>query len=59
MHRTDAHGTGLPLTSYRHGIEHVTRRLDRAGFDVHATAQRAPELEHESTGQAFVFARRR
>ncbi len=59
VHRTDAHGTGLPLTSYRHGIEDVTRRLDRAGFEVHATAQRAPELEHESIMQAFVIARRR
>lgn len=59
VHRTDAHGTGLPLTSYRHKIEDVTRRLDRAGFEVHATAQRAPELEHESTMQAFVIACRR
>jgi SAM-dependent methyltransferase len=42
VHRMDAHGTGLPLTSYRHGVNHVTRGLEEAGFDVHATAQRRP-----------------
>jgi SAM-dependent methyltransferase len=59
VHRTDAHGTSLPLTSYRHGIEDLTRRLDEAGFEVYTTAQRGPELDHESTVQAFVIARRR
>ncbi len=57
-HRADAHESGLPLTSYRHGIADLTRRLGEAGFEVHASAQRAPELEHESTPQAFVIARR-
>jgi ubiquinone/menaquinone biosynthesis C-methylase UbiE len=57
VHRPDAHGTGLALTSYRHGTEDVARRLQSAGFVVHATARRAPELVHESTPQAFVFAR--
>lgn len=58
-HRTDAHGTTLPLTSYWHGREDLSRRLDEAGFEVHATAQRVPELDHESTPQAFVIARSR
>lgn len=57
--RSDAYGTGLPLTSYRHGVADVTRRLETTGFDVHATTERVPELAHETTPQAFVLARRR
>lgn len=57
VRRPDAFGTGRALTSHRHGVEDVTRRLRTAGFDVHATARRAAELAHESTPQAFVFAR--
>ena len=56
VHQADAHGTGLPLTSYRHGLDDVAGRLDMVGFEVHATAQRGPELVHESTPQAFVIA---
>lgn len=56
-HRTNAHGTGLPLTIYRHGLGDLTRRLEKAGFTVHATAERKPELDHESTSQGFVIAR--
>ena len=51
----DAHGTGLPLTSYRHGLRDVSGRLERLGFVVHATAERNKELDHETTSQAFVF----
>lgn len=58
MHRPDAHGTGMPLTSYRHGLADVARRLETAGFEVRASAERAPELDHETTAQAFIFARR-
>jgi ubiquinone/menaquinone biosynthesis C-methylase UbiE len=58
VHRTAVHGTNLSLTSYRHGLDDVTRRLEEAGLKVHATAQREPELDHESTPQAFVIARR-
>ena len=58
VHRPDAHGTGLALTSYRHAVEHVAGRLQSAGFDVHAAATREAELAHESTPQAFLFARR-
>lgn len=56
-----AHGTALPLTSYRHDPSDVTRRLSAAGLEVRTTAVREPEpeLEHESTPQAFLLARRR
>jgi ubiquinone/menaquinone biosynthesis C-methylase UbiE len=57
MLRPDAHGTKLTLTSYHHDLADVTRRLERAAFDVHATAVREPEFDHESTPQAFVIAR--
>ena len=57
--RSDAYGTGLPLTSYRHGVADVVRRMETAGFEWHATAERAPEFAHETTQQAFVLARRR
>ena len=56
--RTDAHGTGLPLTSIRHGVGVVTSRLEDAGLSVRATALREPEFEHETTPQAFVIGRR-
>jgi SAM-dependent methyltransferase len=57
-HRADAHGTGLELTVYRHRPGDLTRRLEGARLVVHATAERAPELDHESTPQGFVIARR-
>jgi ubiquinone/menaquinone biosynthesis C-methylase UbiE len=55
--RTDVHGTALSLTSFRHRLEDVTRRLEDAGLSVRATALRQPEFEHETTPQAFVIAR--
>ncbi len=58
QHREDALGTGLPLTNYLHECDGVTQRLNRIGFEVHITAQRAPSFEHETTPQAFVIARR-
>lgn len=57
-HRRNARGTGLALTVYRHAVEDVTRRLTSVGLVVHATVRRAAELDHETTPQAFVFARR-
>lgn len=57
LHRTDAFGSGLPLTSYRHAPDDVVRSLVAAGFAVHARAVREPELDHESTPQAFIIAR--
>jgi SAM-dependent methyltransferase len=59
VHRPDAHGTGLPLSSHRHRIGELTYRLEAAGFAVHATAERAADLAHETGSQAFVIARRR
>jgi ubiquinone/menaquinone biosynthesis C-methylase UbiE len=55
--RTDAHGTALPLTSFRHSLSDVTGRLEDAELSVRATAVREPEFDHETTPQAFVIAR--
>ena len=57
VHRTNAYDTGLTLTSYRHSTDEVARQLTAAGLRVHARAVREPELPHESTRQAFLFAR--
>lgn len=57
--RNDAHGTGMSLTSYRHDTDFVSQRLRAAGFEVHASTQRAPALGHETGPQAFIIARRR
>ena len=58
VHVTDAHGTTLSLTSYRHSLGDVTRELGHTGFAMYATALREPELEHERTPQSFVIARK-
>ncbi len=55
--RPDAHGTGLPLTSYRHAVDDVARRLAAAGLEVRSCAHRKAELPHESSPQAFLIAR--
>ena len=57
VHRADAYGTGLPLTSYRHSPDEVARQLTAAGLSVHARAVREVELGHESAPQAFILAR--
>lgn len=59
VHRTDAHGTALTLTSFRHSLGDMTGRLEHAGLDVRVTALREPEFDHETTPQAFVIARSR
>jgi SAM-dependent methyltransferase len=56
---TDAYGSGISLTRYLHDADEVARRLDAAGFDVHACTRRAQSLPHESGPQAFVIARHR
>src|SRR5580692_4525194 len=56
VHRTDAHGTHLPLTSYRHGVQEVAVCLVDIGFKIYSTILRAAELEHETTPQGFVIA---
>ena len=56
VYRTDAQGTGLPLTSYRHGVQEIADLLEDTGFKMYATVLRAPELEAETTSQGFVIA---
>jgi len=57
VYRAEAQGTQLPLTSYRHGVQEVVDCLEDTGFQIYATALRAPELENETTSQGFVIAR--
>jgi ubiquinone/menaquinone biosynthesis C-methylase UbiE len=56
VHREDAFGTRLPLTSYRHDVQGVVECLENTGFKIYTTDLRAPELEHETTSQGFVIA---
>jgi hypothetical protein len=56
VHREDAFGTHLPLTSYRHEVQEVAGCLENSGFKICTTALRAPELDHETTSQGFVIA---
>jgi ubiquinone/menaquinone biosynthesis C-methylase UbiE len=49
---------GRWITAYRHSVEDVARSLRDAVFQVHATTTREADLEHESSIQAFVIARR-
>jgi ubiquinone/menaquinone biosynthesis C-methylase UbiE len=56
VHRADAQGTHLPLTSYRHGVHAVAGCLEETGFKIYTTVLRAPELEGETTSQGFVIA---
>lgn len=58
VQRAQAYGTDVTLTSYRHSPEDVARRLASAGLRVHVRTVREPELDHESTAQAFVLAHR-
>lgn len=57
VHRDDAYRAGVSLTSYRHSPDEVARHMTGAGLHVHARAVREPELDHESTPQAFILAR--
>jgi ubiquinone/menaquinone biosynthesis C-methylase UbiE len=57
VHRADAQGTHLPLTSYRHGVQEVASRLKDTGFKIYSTILREPDLDHETTPQGFVIAR--
>lgn len=56
VHRTNAHGTRLPLTSYRHSVQDVADRLEDIGFNIYAKVLRAPDLEDETAFQGFVLA---
>ena len=59
LHRPDAHGTGLPLTSYLHDPDAVTTILSDAGFQLHTRAVREAEFAHETSPQAFLIAQAR
>ena len=56
VHREDAHGTQLPLTSYAHSMQEVAGCLEDTGFEVYTSVLRAPDLEYETTSQGFVIA---
>jgi ubiquinone/menaquinone biosynthesis C-methylase UbiE len=58
VHRAQAQGTNLPLTSYRHSVQEVAGRLEEVGLKIYTTVLRAPELEHETTSQGFIIASR-
>ena len=58
VHRAQAQGTHLPLTSYRHSVQEVAGRLEETGFKIYTTVLRAPDLEHETTSQGFIIASR-
>ena len=57
LHRDNAHGTQLPLTSYLHDPDDLIRALIRSGLQLYARAMREPELAHELSPQAFIIAR--
>ena len=52
--RTNAYGTGSPITLYRHDPQFVSRTLGQAGMAVDTVSQRAPVFEHEDGDQAIV-----
>ncbi len=54
----NAHGSDTTLTLFRHSPNHVAETLRSAGFAVHSTVTRDAELEHETTAQGFVMARK-
>jgi len=56
IHRANAHGTHLPLTSYRHSVQDIADRLEDLDFRIYTTVLRAPDLENETTFQGFVIA---
>lgn len=58
VHRQEAHGTTLPLTNYLHSPPTIATHLEEAGFSIHTNVVRPAELEHETTQQCLVIARR-
>jgi ubiquinone/menaquinone biosynthesis C-methylase UbiE len=57
VHRSQAYGTAVRLTSYRHAPDEVARQLAAAGLPVHARAVREPALSYESTPLALLVAK--
>jgi SAM-dependent methyltransferase len=58
VHRDEIQGREVSITNYRHSPAAVAEALTSAGFGVTARAVREPQQPHESTPQAFLFARR-
>jgi SAM-dependent methyltransferase len=58
VRRATAHGTNLPLTNYLHNPSEVAAQLEEVGLTIYAQVVRAPDLEHETTSQGFIVARR-
>lgn len=56
VHRQDARGTHVALTSYRHSVRLVATALEGAGFGIYSTVLREPDLENETSSQGFVIA---
>ena len=56
--RTSSYGHPVPLTYYRHALDAATEAMTTAGFRLHATLQRQPDLAHETTAQGFLLAHR-
>lgn len=57
--RTNAYGSGADLTLHHHAADSVIASLESEGFTVHARSTREPQFDHETSPQAFLFARRR
>jgi SAM-dependent methyltransferase len=55
--KPDAYESGVTLTSYHHNVHDVAQQMLTAGLEVTTTIVRTPVHSHESTPQAFVFAR--
>jgi ubiquinone/menaquinone biosynthesis C-methylase UbiE len=56
--RASAYGRPVSMTYFRHRHEDVTGALVAAGFALYASVRREPALDHETTPQTFVLARR-
>ena len=56
--RPSAYGHPVPMTYYRHALDEVATAVVQAGFRLHSTLRREPELQHETTPQAFLMAHR-
>jgi len=57
-HRAEAFGRPISLDSFRHEPDLVAEVLAGAGLLVHTRVVRDPGLDHESSPQAFLLARR-
>ncbi len=55
--KPNAYGSGSALTNYRHNVRDVVEHLVNANFEVTTTIVREVIHDHESTPQAFLFAR--